>query len=103
VHRKTARTSSALRTCNVGQIRGAALDAIGRFSRWPANCVFDGAASVAFLLHVQFWIPASPPHYLLCQLLVMISLFYRSNKAEQSVFLLSEPCCEIKPMMEKEQ
>jgi len=33
----------------------------------------------------------------------MISLFYGSNKAEQSVFLLSEPFCEIKPMMEKEQ
>jgi hypothetical protein len=27
----------------------------------------------------------------------------RSNKAEQSVFFLSEPCCEIKPMIEKEQ
>ena len=33
----------------------------------------------------------------------MISLFYRSNKAEQSVFFLCEPCCEIKPMIEKEQ
>jgi hypothetical protein len=33
----------------------------------------------------------------------MISLLFRSNKTEQTVFLLSEPCCEIKPMMEKEQ
>jgi len=33
----------------------------------------------------------------------MIFSLFRPNKPEEPVFFLSEPGCEIKPMLEKEQ